>query len=125
MTTSNHAPSAPPLDQRTRRVAAELAASLLSDAMSDVELVSRELSLSPVMLDRTRRALDCLQCVAEILETEVNVRFAGRGDGDPHEFKRLREYLDEWSDEGLEMLVADFLESGRDASQGGGSVAPA
>jgi hypothetical protein len=100
-----------------------LAAFLLSDAITDVEVVSRELSSSPVMLERMRRASDSLQCVGRILEAEVTGRLTGRSDGDPHAFKQIQEYLDGWPNDGLEMSVADFLESNRDASQCGGNVA--
>lgn len=108
---------------RRQRSPAVLAAFLLSDAVTDVELVSREPSLSPAMLDRMHRALDGLRCVSAILETAMSVQFAGGGE--LRAFTQLREYLDEWPDDGLAMLVADdFLESGRDASQCDSNVAP-
>lgn len=55
-----------------------------------------------------RRASDCLQCVGEILEAEVNGRLTDRSDGDPGALNGFRKYLEEWPDDALEMLVADF-----------------
>lgn len=83
-----------------------LAAFLLSDAITDVELVSRELSLSPAMLERMKRALDFLQCASKVLETGLNGQFAGSNDEDFTVSLQLRQLLDEWPDDFLEMLSA-------------------
>jgi hypothetical protein len=42
---------------------------LLSDATTDVEVVTRELGLRNEMLERLRRALDRLNCAQAVLET--------------------------------------------------------
>ncbi|BBU32606.1 hypothetical protein BTHE68_63400 (plasmid) [Burkholderia sp. THE68] len=102
---------------RKRRSLAVLAAFLLSDAVTDVELVSRELSLAPAMLERMRHALDCLQCVGMIFDTETSGQFGCTGDGESTIAARLREHLGEWPDGSLEVLATDFLEPRRDTSR--------
>jgi hypothetical protein len=44
---------------------------LQSDVATDIEVVSRELGLSDVMLERRRRALDRLNCAQAVLEAET------------------------------------------------------
>ncbi|WP_224102154.1 hypothetical protein [Paraburkholderia caribensis] len=50
----------PALDVRMPSAATALATALLADAITDIAVVSRELSLSDAMVERIRRAEDCL-----------------------------------------------------------------
>jgi hypothetical protein len=74
MTTSINTSSVQAINRPSQRDAADLAATPLSDTTSDIEVVVRELSLSPSRFERMRRALDCLQGVRVVLESGANGR---------------------------------------------------
>jgi hypothetical protein len=103
----------PTTDPHRVRAAANLVTSLLDVALSDVQVVSRELSLSPAMLERMRRAGDCLRCLSEVLEAganseaEADSRFCDqmRGEALLQVVGLVRGYLETWPDGLLAMRV--------------------
>jgi hypothetical protein len=52
---------------------------LLADAVSDVDVVRRELSLSEAMVERLQRAVDRLHCAQAILDAAGRRRFGSSG----------------------------------------------
>lgn len=74
------------------------------------------------MLERMRHALDCLQRVGMIFDTETSGQFGSTGDGKSTIAARLRKHLGEWTDGSLEVPAADFLEPRRETSRFDGTV---
>jgi hypothetical protein len=68
---------------------------LLSDAATDVEVVTRELGLRNEMLERLQRALDRMACAQAVLETVREIAATGcsqrqlRADGDNVDGERV------------------------------------
>ncbi|WP_035551299.1 hypothetical protein [Burkholderia sp. 9120] len=79
-----------------------LLALLLSDAATDIEVVTRELDLRDEMRERLRRALDRVACAQAVLET-MRVESVGASDEKTALRVRMREAVDllarEWPED--------------------------
>ncbi|KXV12192.1 hypothetical protein CR51_06745 [Caballeronia megalochromosomata] len=113
MTTSiDHSLTAAQFDAPTHRAVFDFATSLLVGAVSSVELISRELSLSPSMLERARHALDCLHCVEVILDEGIAVQVRDPVSRRSAIANELYEFLEKWPYDFLKMQFDQFVAGG-------------
>ncbi|TCG08691.1 hypothetical protein BZM27_10515 [Paraburkholderia steynii] len=63
---------APASHHSTLTIFAQLLEILLTDASTDIEVVTREFGMQDVMRERLRRALDRIDCASGILEAMAN-----------------------------------------------------
>ncbi|MEA3102731.1 hypothetical protein [Caballeronia mineralivorans] len=91
--------------------AVQLVALLLSDAIADIEVATRELSLPPYMLDRLRHALDRLQCAQMSLRAEE--RLIGKdsplGGAELPVQVALEELLREWPQDRMALEILGYV----------------